>query len=114
MHVYMPGRGVHEILEFYARAPLAARPEMWADKLIGQSRDGFAFLLEGGASEYGHLAVCTPGKREGIRDGAVPLRQLRVGRCHGPCRRSRASRRAGAPAHALVLVAGPERHRPGE
>ena len=68
MHVYMPGRGVHEILEFYARAPLAARPEMWADKLVGQSRDGFAFLLEGGGSEYGPLAVCTPGSVRGYAE----------------------------------------------
>ncbi len=68
MHVYMPGRGVHEILEFYARAPLAARPDMWADKLVGQSRDGFAFLLQGGASEFGHLAVCTPGSVKGYAE----------------------------------------------
>ncbi|MGO7163631.1 gamma-glutamyltransferase, partial [Rhizobium johnstonii] len=26
MHVYMPKKGVHEILEFYARAPLKAAP----------------------------------------------------------------------------------------
>ncbi|EHM00321.1 gamma-glutamyltransferase [Acetobacteraceae bacterium AT-5844] len=65
MQVYMPKRGVHEVLEFYARAPLAATPDMWADKLRGQSRDGFAFLLEGGISEQGHLAVCTPGNVKG-------------------------------------------------
>lgn len=61
MHVYMPKRGIHQILEFYARASLSATPDMWLDKLKGQSRDGFAFLLEGGISEFGHLAVCTPG-----------------------------------------------------
>lgn len=65
MQLYMPGRGVHEIVEFYAKASLSATPEMWADKLIGQSRDGFAFLLEGGISEFGHLAVCTPGSVKG-------------------------------------------------
>lgn len=68
MHVYMPDRGVHDILEFYARAPLAARPDMWADRLAGQSRDGFAFLLEGGISEFGHLAVCTPGSVKGYAE----------------------------------------------
>lgn len=65
MQVYMPGKGVHEILEFYARAPLAARPDMWTDRMRGQSRDGFAFLLEGGRSEIGPLAVCTPGSLRG-------------------------------------------------
>ncbi|MBP2307042.1 gamma-glutamyltransferase [Azospirillum melinis] len=68
MQVYMPGRGVHDILEFYARAPLAARPDMWTDLLLGQTRDGFGFLLEGGISEIGHLAVCTPGSLKGYAE----------------------------------------------
>lgn len=68
MQVYMPGRGVHDVLEFYARAPLAARPDMWTDLLLGQTRDGFGFLLEGGISEIGHLAVCTPGSLKGYAE----------------------------------------------
>ncbi|TIU91518.1 MAG: gamma-glutamyltransferase, partial [Mesorhizobium sp.] len=68
MQVYMPRRGVHEVLEFYARAPLKASPEMWSDLLVGQSRDGFAFLLEGGISEIGYLAVCTPGSIKGYAE----------------------------------------------
>ncbi len=64
MHVYMHG-GAHEVLEFYARASLAATPDMWRDLLVGQSRDGFAFLLKGGASEIGYLAACTPGSVKG-------------------------------------------------
>lgn len=67
MQVYQPG-GPHEILEFYARAPLAARPDMWVDQLEGQSRDGFAFLLKGGLSESGPLAVCTPGSVKGYAE----------------------------------------------
>jgi gamma-glutamyltranspeptidase/glutathione hydrolase len=59
MQVYMPARGVHEILEFYARASLSATPEMWTDRLVGQSGDGFAFLLKDNASEIGYLAACT-------------------------------------------------------
>ncbi len=38
---------------------------MWRDLLVGQSRDGFAFLLKGGASEIGYLAACTPGSVKG-------------------------------------------------
>lgn len=68
MQVYMPQRGLHQVLEFYARAPLAATPDMWLDKLRGQSRDGFAFLLEGGISEAGYLAVCTPGNVKGYAE----------------------------------------------
>ena len=65
MQLYMPGKGVHEIVEFYARASYSAKPDMWQDRLRGQSRDGFAFLLEGGINEFGHLAVCTPGSIKG-------------------------------------------------
>lgn len=65
MQVYMPKRGIHEILEFYALAPAASTPEMWLDKLIGQSRDGFGFILENNISEIGYLACCTPGSLKG-------------------------------------------------
>jgi gamma-glutamyltranspeptidase/glutathione hydrolase len=65
MHVYMPKKGVHEILEFYARAPLKAAPDMWLDKIKHQSRDGFGYVLEGNISDIGYLAVCTPGSLKG-------------------------------------------------
>ncbi len=65
MHVYMPARGIHEMLEFYALAPIAATPDMWVDKLVGQSRDGFGYILENNISEVGYLACCTPGALKG-------------------------------------------------
>ncbi|WP_312795733.1 gamma-glutamyltransferase [Tianweitania sp.] len=65
MHVYMPKKGVHEILEFYARAPLKATPDMWLDKIKHQSRDGFGYVLDGNISDIGYLAVCTPGSLKG-------------------------------------------------
>jgi gamma-glutamyltranspeptidase / glutathione hydrolase len=65
IQVYMPSKGVHEVIEFYARAPLAVTPDMWEGKMLGQSRDGFAFLLQDHLNEFGHLAVCTPGSVKG-------------------------------------------------
>ena len=65
MHVYMPGKGVHDILEFYARAPLAATPDMWVERVKGESRDGFGYILDGNISDIGYLAVCTPGSLKG-------------------------------------------------
>ncbi|MFN6985890.1 MAG: gamma-glutamyltransferase family protein, partial [Rhizobium oryzihabitans] len=65
MHVYMPKKGVHEILEFYARASLKAMPDMWLDKILHQSRDGFGYVLEGNISDIGYHAVCTPGSLKG-------------------------------------------------
>jgi len=65
MQVYMPGRGVHKIIEFYAKASLSATPDMWTDKLAGQSADGFGFHLENSINEIGYQAVCTPGSLKG-------------------------------------------------
>lgn len=65
MQVYLPKRGVHEVLEFFARAPLAATEDMWVDHLQGQSRDGFGFILKDRVNEVGYLAVCTPGNLKG-------------------------------------------------
>lgn len=68
MQVYMPRRGVHQHLTFYARAPLAARPAMWADAVGGQSRDGFAYLVKDHANEIGYLAPGTPGNLRGYTE----------------------------------------------
>lgn len=65
MHVYMPRNGVHEILEFYAKASLKATPDMWIDKIKCQSRDGFGYVLEDNISDIGYGAVCTPGSLKG-------------------------------------------------
>lgn len=68
MQVYMPGRGVHEIVEFYARASHSVRSDMWLSLLDGQSRDGFAFLLKDNRNEIGYQAVCTPGSVKGYAE----------------------------------------------
>lgn len=68
MQVYMPGRGVHDIVEFYARASLSVTPDMWLPLLNGQSRDGFAFLLQDNRNEIGYQAVCTPGSVKGYAE----------------------------------------------
>lgn len=65
MQVFMPGRGVHENLEFYARSPLATKADMWLDLLTGESRDGFAFLLKGHVNEIGYQAPGTPASLKG-------------------------------------------------
>jgi gamma-glutamyltranspeptidase / glutathione hydrolase len=38
---------------------------MWVDKVQGQSRDGFGYILDGNISDIGYLAVCTPGSLKG-------------------------------------------------
>ncbi|HWX47499.1 MAG TPA: gamma-glutamyltransferase [Roseomonas sp.] len=68
MQVYLPKRGVHQHLTFYARAPRAARPDMWADIVTGQSRDGFAYLVKDHVNEIGYQAPGTPGNLRGYTD----------------------------------------------
>lgn len=68
MQVFMPGRGIHENLEFYARTPLSATPDMWADIITGESRDGFAFLLKDHVNEIGYQAPGTPASLRGFAD----------------------------------------------
>ncbi len=60
LHVYDPRRGVHECLDFHGRAPLATQPDMWEHLLIGESEDGFGFLLEGRVNEVGYGAITSP------------------------------------------------------
>jgi gamma-glutamyltranspeptidase/glutathione hydrolase len=60
MHVYMPAKGVHTFIDFHGRAPLAARPDMWAHLLVGESEDGFGFILDGRVNEIGYGAITTP------------------------------------------------------
>ncbi|MEZ5908674.1 MAG: gamma-glutamyltransferase [Hyphomicrobiaceae bacterium] len=60
MHIYMPSRNAHVCLDFHGRAPLAARPDMWADRVIGEAEDGYGFILEGRVNEVGYGAITSP------------------------------------------------------
>ena len=60
MQVFLPQAGVHRVLDFHGRAPLAVRPDMWADLVRGEAEDGFGFLLEGAVNEIGYQSITTP------------------------------------------------------
>ena len=45
MHVYDPARGIHRVLGFYGRAPLAVRPDMRADRIVAQFEGDVGFVL---------------------------------------------------------------------
>ncbi|MDP4796329.1 MAG: gamma-glutamyltransferase [Rhodospirillales bacterium] len=60
LHVVMPKAGVHQCLQFHARAPGAVTPDMWQDKLIAECEDGFGFILEGRINEIGYQSIATP------------------------------------------------------
>lgn len=81
MHLHLPGRGVHQCIDFHARAPRAVTPDMWADKLIAECEDGFGFILEGRINEVGYQAIATPESLAAYADalaryGTKPLSEL--------------------------------------
>ena len=47
LQVYLPDKGIHRCIDFHAKSPLATRADQWADIVIGETRDGFGFVLEG-------------------------------------------------------------------
>ena len=70
--IYMPGTGAHTCIDFHGKTPLAATPEMWADRIEGEARDGFGFVLRDHVNDLGYQAVTTPGSllaySEAVRD----------------------------------------------
>lgn len=60
MHLHLPERGVHELIDFHGRAPLATRPDMWADLILGECDDGFGFMLRDQVNEIGYQSMTTP------------------------------------------------------
>ena len=61
MQLYLPDRGVHEVLDFHGRVPAAATPDMWQDRIVGETDDGFGFVLEGAVNDLGYQSITTPG-----------------------------------------------------
>ena len=59
--IYDPSSGRHEVIDFHGKTPLAATPAMWEDRLVGETRDGFGFVLEENINDLGYGAVTTPG-----------------------------------------------------
>jgi gamma-glutamyltranspeptidase/glutathione hydrolase len=63
--LHMPAKGPPENFNFLGRAPAACRGDMWADRIIGETGDGFGFVLEGRVNALGHQAAMVPGNLKG-------------------------------------------------
>ncbi|MCI0546758.1 MAG: gamma-glutamyltransferase [Candidatus Rokubacteria bacterium] len=59
--LYFPARGVHTCIDFHGKAPLATRPDMWADRIEGEARDGFGFILKDRVNDVGYQSITVPG-----------------------------------------------------
>ncbi len=59
--LYLPGDDVHTCVDFHGTSPAATRPDQWEHLLVGETRDGFGFLLEGNVNDVGYQSITTPG-----------------------------------------------------
>ncbi len=81
MQIYLPDRNIHEFIDFHGKAPRAVTPDMWADLIIGETRDGFGFLLEGQVNDIGYQSITVPGSLKAFhqahsRFGKLPWQTL--------------------------------------
>ena len=60
-HAYDPRHGTHLVLDGQGGCPAVCTEDMWADRLEGETTDGFGFILRGRVNECGHAAVAVPG-----------------------------------------------------
>jgi gamma-glutamyltranspeptidase/glutathione hydrolase len=58
--IYMPGKKFHGYLDAHAPAPLASRPDMWANLIESEARDGYGFVLKGRMNDIGYKSICAP------------------------------------------------------
>ncbi len=81
LQVYLPGRGVHTMIDFHGRAPAKTTPEMWRDILEYEAEDGFGFILKGRVNDLGYQAVTTPGSLKAFHEaltrfGTLPWKDV--------------------------------------
>lgn len=69
--IHMPARGVHTCIDFHGRTPLAATPDMWADRVVGETRDGFGFILSGNENDLGYQSVTAPGSLKAFHEAVT-------------------------------------------
>ncbi len=60
LHVFDPASGTHLVLDGQGGCPAAATKTMWADRIEGETTDGFGFILCDFVNECGHQAVAVP------------------------------------------------------
>lgn len=87
LQVYLPAAGVHRCIDFHAKSPLATKPDQWEDLIVGETRDGFGFILDGHVNDVGYQAVATPGSLKAYFEAQTTWGGQRLGRDRGPCDR---------------------------
>lgn len=79
--IAMPSAGFHGYIDFHAPAPLGVRPDMWADRIESEARDGYGFILRDRVNDIGYQSICVPASLRAYRDahrehGRLPWEQI--------------------------------------
>lgn len=69
--IYDPSKGVHTVIDFHGRTPAAATPDMWEDRLEGETRDGFGFVLRDNVNDLGYGSVTVPGSLKAYHEAVT-------------------------------------------
>ena len=80
LQLYLPGRGVHRMIDFHGRAPAAARDDMWADQIVRENPGGFGFAVTGRANDIGYRSITVPASLAAYHTAVSQFGQLPWGR----------------------------------
>ena len=69
--IHMPDREVLTFIDFHGKTPKQATPDMWEDIIVGETRDGFGFVLEGFVNDLGYQSVTTPGSLKAYHEAVT-------------------------------------------
>src|SRR5258708_12416615 len=58
--IYMPGKEFHGYIDAHAPAPLASRPDMWANLIESEARDPYRLLLTARLHHIRHKTISPP------------------------------------------------------
>ena len=81
LQVLMPSKSDHEIIDFHGRVPSAATPDMWQDRILGETDDGFGFVLKDAVNDLGYQSITTPGTLKAFEEahsryGSLPWSRI--------------------------------------
>ena len=71
VQVFSADKGVHTCIDAHGRCPAAATPAMWADRILGETSDGFGFILKDYVNELGYGAICVSGILKALSEAAA-------------------------------------------
>ncbi|HEU5087119.1 MAG TPA: gamma-glutamyltransferase, partial [Roseiflexaceae bacterium] len=62
----LAGQAAPILLDAPATAGSRVRPDMWQDRVIGLSPEGWGYFLHGHVNDAGYQSICTPGTVRGL------------------------------------------------